>query len=210
MYKNQILLEEHDELNWVKLANPKDEIIIGTKCGMAIRFSIEDLRPLGRSARGVNSMKLRTSDEIIGCDVVPRDYDADLLVITSDGFGKRSKISEFRTQNRGGMGLIATKFKSSSSRLVDLSIVKDTDEIMVVTANGVVTRVSAADISRQGRPATGVRVQTLDGDDTVVSVNKIIDTDEDEKDKSELIEEAKEELNSVVSQGNIFSENSEE
>ena len=197
-------LEENDTLNWVKLAKGNDEIIIGTSCGMAIRFPIEDLRPLGRSARGVNSMKLRTSDEIIGCDVVPKDHDADLLVITSDGFGKRSKISEFRTQNRGGLGLIATKFKSSSSRLVDLSIVKETDEIMVVTANGVVTRVSASDISRQGRPATGVRVQTLDGDDSVVSVNKVIDTDEDEKDKDELIQDAKDELTQISSQGNIF------
>ena len=197
-------LEENDTLNWVKLAKGNDEIIIGTSCGMAIRFPIEDLRPLGRSARGVNSMKLRASDEIIGCDVVPKDYDADLLVITSDGFGKRSKISEFRTQNRGGLGLIATKFKTSASRLVDLSIVKETDEIMVVTANGVVTRVSASDISRQGRPATGVRVQTLDGDDSVVSVNKVIDTDEDEKDKEELVQEAKQELVDVTSQGNIF------
>ena len=199
-------LEENDTLNWVKLAYGNDEIIIGTSCGMAIRFPIADLRPLGRSARGVNSMKLRVSDEIIGCDVVPKDYDADLLVITSDGFGKRSKISEFRTQNRGGLGLIATKFKSSTSRLVDLSIVKENDEIMVVTANGIVTRVSASDISRQGRPATGVKVQSLDGEDTVVSVNKIINTDEeDEKDKNTLVQEAKEELNSVE-QGNIFNE----
>ena len=199
-------LEENDTLNWVKLARSNDEIIIGTSCGMAIRFPIEDLRPLGRPARGVNSMKLRTSDEIIGCDVVPKDYDADLLVITSDGFGKRSKISEFRTQNRGGLGLIATKFKTSQSRLVDLSILKEDDEIMVVTANGVVTRISAADISRQGRPATGVRVQTLDGNDVVVSVNKIIDTEkEDEKAKQELVQDAKQEIQEVMAeQKNIF------
>ena len=202
-------LEENDSLNWVKLAKSNDEIIIGTSCGMAIRFPIEDLRPLGRPARGVNSMKLRSSDEIIGCDVVPKDYDADLLVVTSDGFGKRSKISEFRTQNRGGLGLIATKFKSSNSRLVDLSIVKEEDEIMVVTANGVVTRICASDISRQGRPATGVKVQTLDGEDCVVSVNKIINTDEDEEENKEtLIQEAKEEIARSVEQGNIF--NSEE
>ncbi len=197
-------LEENDSLNWVKVAHGNDEIIIGTSCGMAIRFPIEDLRPLGRPARGVNSMKLRTSDEIIGCDVVPKDYDADLLVVTSDGFGKRSKISEFRTQNRGGLGLIATKFKSSSSRLVDLSIVKEEDEIMVVTANGVVTRVSASDISRQGRPATGVRVQTLDGNDYVVSVNKIINTDKEDEDKEALVQEAKEEIAQSMEQGNIF------
>ncbi|MCQ2789522.1 MAG: DNA gyrase subunit A, partial [bacterium] len=173
-------LEDGDELCWVKLATAKDEIIIGTSCGMAIRFPIQDLRPLGRSARGVTSMKLRTGDSLIGCDVVPRDYDADLLLVTSDGFGKRSKLSEFRTQNRGGIGLIATKFKTSTSRLVALSIVEESDEIMLVTANGVVSRLKAGDISQQGRPATGVRAQNLVDGDSVASATKIINPDEDD------------------------------
>lgn len=174
-------LEDDDSLNWVKLTTPKDEIIIGTSCGMAIRFAVSDLRPLGRSARGVNSMKLRKGDSIIGCDIVPRDYDADLLVVTSDGFGKRSKLSEFRAQNRGGIGLIATKFKSSASRLVALTIVEEKDEIMLVTANGIVTRIKAGDISRQGRPATGVKAQNLVENDMVMSVNKIINPEEDDE-----------------------------
>lgn len=173
-------LEDNDSLNWVKLTTPKDEIIIGTSCGMAIRFPVADLRPLGRSARGVTSMKLRKGDSIIGCDIVPRDYDADLLVVTSDGFGKRSKLSEFRAQNRGGIGLIATKFKSSASRLVALTIVEEKDEIMLVTANGIVTRIKAGDISRQGRPATGVKAQNLVENDMVMSVNKIINPEDDE------------------------------
>ena len=193
-------LEENDELCWVKLAKSNDEIIIGTACGMAIRFPIEDLRPLGRSARGVNSMKLRTGDSIVGCDVVPRDYDADLLVVTSDGFGKRSKLSEFRTQNRGGIGLIATKFKSTESRLVALTIVEEKDEIMLVTSNGIVTRIKAGDISRQGRPATGVKAQNLVDGDTVVSVTKIVDPDNVDEDleklnkKLEAIDKANEEV----------------
>jgi DNA gyrase subunit A len=173
-------LNDGDTLNWVKLAQENDEIIIGTSCGMAIRFPVNDLRPLGRSARGVVSMKLRSDDFIIGCDIVPQEYDADLLVLTSDGFGKHSKLSEFRAQNRGGLGLIATKFKTSASRLVALTIVEEKDEIMVVSANGVVTRVSASAISRQGRPATGVKVQNLMDGDSVVSVNKIVAPDEEE------------------------------
>jgi len=196
-------LEENDTLNWVKLAQDNDEIIIGTSCGMAIRFAISDLRPLGRSARGVNSMKLRTGDTIVGCDVVPRDYDADLLVMTSDGFGKRSKLSEFRPQNRGGLGLIATKFKSAQSRLVALTIVEEKDEIMVVSANGVVTRVSASSISRQGRPATGVKVQNLGENDFVVSVNKIVEPDEDENVKKAGIENEVNEAENNVSQTNL-------
>ena len=194
-------LTDDDTLNWVKLAKGNDEIIIGTSCGMAIRFPIEDLRPLGRSARGVTSMKLRSNDFIVGCDIVPQNYDADLLVMTSDGFGKRTKLSEFRTQNRCGMGLIATKFKSSASRLVALTIVNETEDIMVVSANGVVTRVSASSISRQGRPATGVKVQNLTEGDSVVSVNKIVEPDEE--DEIEILKPAQSE-EIVAPQASLF------
>ena len=200
-------LEEGDELDWVKLANGHDEIIIGTSCGMAIRFPIEDLRPLGRSARGVTSMKLRSGDEIVGCDIVPRNYDADLLVVTSDGFGKRTKLSEFRTQNRGGIGLIATKFKTPSSRLVALTIVKESDDIMMVTANGVVTRLNAGSISRQGRPATGVRAQNLTDNDSVVSVNKIVNPDEDEQIKKDVAAMNALEENKNISQTSLLDDN---
>lgn len=172
-------LDDDDVLDWVKEAQPNDEIIIGTSNGMAIRFAISDLRPLGRSARGVISMKLRKEDTLIGCDIVPKDRDADLLVVTSDGFGKRTPMSEFRPQNRGGMGLIATKFKKLTSRLTTLTIVDEDDEIMIASANGVVTRQKAGQIPRQGRPATGVKVQNMMDDDIIVGVNKIIIPDED-------------------------------
>ena len=184
-------LEEGDTLNWVNVAKNNDEILIGTSCGMAIRFGVSELRPLGRSARGVNSMKLRQGDMIIGSDIVPADYDADLLVVTSDGFGKRSKLSEFRAQNRGGIGLIATKFKTAQSRLVALTIVSEKDDIMVVTANGVVTRINAGDISRQGRPATGVKIQNLQDNDSVITVNKIVgQADDVEKAIEEAVDKA--------------------
>lgn len=173
-------LDDEDVLEWVKEAKSNDEIIIGTSNGMAIRFAISDLRPLGRSARGVISMKLRKEDTLIGCDIVPKDRDADLLVVTSDGFGKRTPMSEFRPQNRGGLGLIATKFKKLTSRLTTLTIVDESDEIMIASANGVVTRQKAGHIPRQGRPATGVRVQNMMDDDTIVAVNKIIVSDDDD------------------------------
>ena len=116
----------------------------------------------------------------LGFEIVGNSNDADLLVVTSDGFGKRTKLSEFRSQNRGGIGLIATKFKSNMSRLVALTIVEEKDEIMLVTSSGIVTRIKAGDISCQGRPATGVRAQNLMENDTVVSVNKIVNTDKDD------------------------------
>ena len=203
-------LDEGDSLCWVKLATAKDEIIIGTSCGMAIRFPIADLRPLGRSARGVTSMKLRSGDEIVGCDIVPQDYDADLLVVTSDGFGKRTKLSEFRTQNRGGLGLIATKFKSAASRLVALTIVKESDDIMMVTASGVVTRLNAGSISRQGRPATGVRAQNLTDKDTVCSVNKIVNPDNDDTILRDNATAEAETVQENVSQGSLLDNNKSE
>lgn len=182
-------LSEDDQLAWVKQAESTDQIIIGTSRGMAIRFAVSDLRPLGRSARGVTSMKLRTDDSLVGCAIVPKDKDADLLVVTTDGFGKRTALSQFRPQNRGGLGLICTKFKKPESRLTTLTIVDEDDEIMIATTNGVVTRQTAADISKQGRPATGVRIQNLMNNDSIAVVNKIvnpkIDEDKIQKDESQ-------------------------
>lgn len=173
-------LDDIDTLGWVKMAEDTNEVIIGTALGMAIRFPVSDLRPLGRSARGVTALKLRSDDSIVGCDIVPKEYSADLLVITTDGYGKRSAISEFRTQNRGGIGLIATKFKNIHSRVTSISIVTEDDEIMIVTSQGVVTRQKVSNISKQGRAATGVCVQSLFEGDSVVAAYKIALKDDDE------------------------------
>ncbi len=185
-------LSDDDELGWVKRTTPNDEVIIGTSNGMAIRFAVSDLRPLGRSARGVISMRLRPQDTIVGCDIVPKDYQADLLVITTDGYGKRTALSEFRPQNRGGIGLICTKFKKPTSKLTTLTIVKAEDEIMIVSMNGVVTRQKVGNISKQGRPATGVRIQALMEHDQVAVVNKIvIPATEEQSEEAEEIAEQK-------------------
>ncbi|MDH4379886.1 MAG: DNA gyrase subunit A [Vampirovibrionales bacterium] len=172
-------LEDGDGLNWVSMCDEKDQVLIGTLFGMAIRFPSADLRPLGRTARGVTAMKLRTGDEIVDFGIVPAgDVSSDLLIVTNDGFGKRTNITEFRAQNRGGLGLIATKFKTPQSRMVSTTIVKDTDELMIVSVNGIVVRMQASAISRQGRSATGVRVQAMDGGDAVANVTKIINVDD--------------------------------
>lgn len=171
-------LEEDDTLSWVQMGDTNDEIIIGTSHGMAIKFPVTELRSLGRSARGVTAIKLRKDDSIVGCEIVPKNYTAELLVVTTDGYGKRTSISEFRSQNRGGIGLICTKFKKPTSRVTSISIVAESDEIMIVTANGIVTRQKVGNISRQGRTATGVCLQTLVENDAVVAVNKIMQVDD--------------------------------
>lgn len=174
-------LENNDYLGWVMAATDQDDLLIGTSLGMAIRFPVKDLRPLGRTARGVTAMKMRAGDEIVDFSTLPNsDHSADVLIITNDGFGKRTNVAEFRSQNRGGIGLISTKFKNAKSRVTNTCIVAENDELMVVSANGVVVRLRTGEISRQGRMATGVRLQNLDENDYVASVTKIVPMDDEE------------------------------
>jgi DNA gyrase subunit A len=174
-------LEDNDYLGWVMSTTDDDDLLIGTSLGMAIRFSVKDLRPLGRTARGVTAMKMRAGDEIVDFSTLPNnDHTADVLIITNDGFGKRTNVAEFRSQNRGGIGLISTKFKNAKSRVTNTCIVTENDEMMVVSANGVVVRLRAGEISRQSRMATGVRMQNLDENDCVASVTKIVPMDDEE------------------------------
>lgn len=178
-----ISLSDDDALNWVAKCNDHDQVLIGTKMGMAIRFPVSDLRPLGRTARGVTSMKLRTGDELVDFSIVnSKDLNACLLVLTNDGFGKRTPMIEFRPQNRGGIGLISTKFKQArTSRVASMCIVNDDDELMVVTQQGIVVRLEASAISQQGRAATGVRIQNMDDGDEVASVMKVVTPEQQEK-----------------------------
>jgi DNA gyrase subunit A len=181
-----INLPDGDSLNWVLVSkNETDSLLIGTQGGMAIRFPVSQLRSMGRNARGVTSMTLRQADMIVDASIIPalpsEGGDAsqppvgDVFIITNDGFGKRTPVEEFRSQNRGGIGLISTKFKNNQSRVARTCIVADDDEVMLVTGNGIVVRLHAKDISRQSRMATGVRIQNLDDNDFVASVTKIVD-----------------------------------
>ncbi|MFM7469575.1 MAG: DNA gyrase subunit A [Vampirovibrionales bacterium] len=169
-------LNDGDELKWVLEANDLDSALITTANGMAIRFAVKDeLRPMGRPARGVKAIELRRGDDIVDFCIAPAypTVPVDILVITNDGYGKRCDFSEFRLQSRGGIGLIATKFKSRTSQLASACIVSPDDEIMIVSAQGIVNRLKSQDISQQGRMATGVKLQSMDDADYVVMVSKI-------------------------------------
>lgn len=189
-----ITLSEGDELGFVRSSFGKSDVIIGTSNGMCIRYSEEELRPMGRTARGVRAITLREQDEIVGCDAIePKDTSC-VLVVTNDGYGKRVKLEEFRQQGRGGVGIIGTKFKTAKSRLACLSVVEPDSQIVIATANGIVVRQQVSEISSQGRMATGVRIQQIAEDDSVVSVSPIVVPDageegdengESEGDKSE-------------------------
>lgn len=176
-----ITLEKEDSLEWVRITDGTKSLILGTHDGMVIRYSEEDVRPMGRTAKGVKAISLREGDKLVGFDIINSgDEDVNLLVVTNDGFGKRIKIGEFRVQGRGGLGLIGTKFKTPKSKLATLRVVGMSDEFIIATSNGVVVRQNVADISFQSRMATGSRVMKLEAEDAVVSVNPIINVDEDE------------------------------
>jgi DNA gyrase subunit A len=196
-----ISLQEDDELRWVRLATVEDSVIIGTRQGMAIHFKADNqqLRPLGRSTKGVKSMKLKGKDELISMDIIPSQIVATidatgeeeeedngeeliseeidkgpwLLAITNNGYGKRVPITKFRLQNRAGMGVRAIKFKTKDDCLVAIDIVNPEEELMIVTNRGIMIRQAVQAISLQSRNATGVRVQKLDKDDAIAAVAPI-------------------------------------
>ncbi len=183
-----ITLNEGDELGWVRPSNGKADVIVGTGDGMCIRYSEDELRPMGRSARGVRAITLREGDRIVGFDVIEPNAGAHVLVVTTDGFGKRVSLDEFRQQGRGGIGLIGTKFKNAQSRLASLRVVKLGDGVIIATANGIVVRQQVDNISAQGRMATGVRIQQLEESDQVVSVTPLVEPEIDSTDTTDLPE----------------------
>jgi DNA gyrase subunit A len=202
-----ISLSEGDELRWVRLAREEDSVIIGSRRGMAIHFKADgqQLRPLGRSTRGVKAMKLKQGDELISMDVLPSQVVANIavgddedetqegedlaadtanqgpwaLVITTGGYGKRVPISLFRLQNRAGIGVRAIRFRKSNDRLAALHIVNQGDEFMIVTSRGIIIRCSVDAISPQSRNATGVRVQKLDEEDAIAAVALVPPSEEE-------------------------------
>jgi len=175
-----ITLNDGDELGWVRPSNGKADVMIGTGDGMCIRYSEAELRPMGRTARGVHAITLREGDKIVGFDVIDPNEQAFALIVTNDGFGKRVKLDEFRQQGRGGIGLIGTKFKNAASRMASLRVVRPGDGVMIATVNGIVVRQQVDNISAQGRMATGVRIQQLGEDDQVVSVTSLVEPNVEE------------------------------
>ncbi len=175
-----INLDKGDSLAWVRISDGTKTFVLGTADGMVIRYNEGEVRPMGRAAKGVKAITMREGDKLVGFDVVDSSEEINLLLVTNDGFGKRVKISEFRVQGRGGLGLIGTKFKTPKSKLAAIRAVTQKEEFMIATSNGVIVRQKVNDIPHQGRMATGVRVQNIDENDEVVSVNPMVNPDDDE------------------------------
>ena len=152
-------LKKGDEVVKVRPTSGKDDVLLITRKGKAIRFKEENARPMGRTATGVIGIRLDDDDEVVVCDIIHAD--AELLVITQFGYGKRTKLSEFPRKGRGGKGVIAAKLTRPRGEIVGASVVRPGDEVFLISNDGVVIRMAVNTISRQGRPATGVRVMNL-------------------------------------------------
>jgi len=191
-----ISLEEGDALCWVRLAQPGDSVLIGSRNGITIHFRLsdEELRPLGRTARGVRAMNLRPGDQLVSMDVLPveladrvegsaadavEEEEGDevaasegpwVLVASASGLGKRVPVDQFRLQKRAGMGLRAIKFRRDGDVLVGLKVLGSGEELLLVSEKGVIVRMRADAVPQQSRAATGVRLQRLDSGDRLAEV----------------------------------------
>ena len=201
-------LVEGDALTWVRLALPGDSILIGSRNGMTIHFRLtdEELRPLGRTARGVRAMNLRPGDQLVSMDVLPAeladqvasagigddtpDDEAEevapsegpwVLVAAASGLGKRVPVDQFRLQKRAGMGLRAIKFRQKGDVLVGLKVLGAGEELLLVSEKGVIVRTQADAIPQQSRAATGVRLQKLDSGDRLTEVVLVPPAPEEEE-----------------------------
>jgi DNA gyrase subunit A len=163
-----ISLDDDDELGWVKITRGKEDLIIVSEKGQAIRFAEEDVRPMGRTAAGVMAMRLDTGDAVTGVDVVVPGHD--LLLVTDGGFGKRTPLDEFRCQSRYGKGVRAIALTARTGRVVGARVVSPDDEVTCISANGIILRTSVRNVSRQGRYSRGVTIMDLRDGDVVASV----------------------------------------
>jgi len=155
-----ININEGDELISVKKSNGSDEVIMVSRNGQAIRFSEKDCRPMGRASQGVKGMRLKGDDEVLSMIVV-KELDADLFILTENGFGKRTALSHYNRQKRGGQGVRTLKITEKKGKATGAGILKDEYDLMIISESGVLIRIPARSISRTGRSTQGVKVINL-------------------------------------------------
>ena len=175
-------LEDGDKLIGVQVTDGQREILLGTKQGITIRFLESDVRPMGRTAYGVKGITLEEGNEVIGMETITPDSTTAILTMTEGGYGKRTPVGEYRVQGRGGKGIISVKTTERNGLAVGFLQVRDSDEIMLMAAQGKVLRCKVGDIREIGRNTQGVRILDLDGDeDRVVAVARLADNGEREE-----------------------------
>ena len=175
-----IKLDEGDELRWIKRTTGENDVIISTSAGQAIRFNEKDTRPMGRSARGVRGVRLRPNDSVVGMDIVTGD-DQTLLVVSEKGFGKRTKVSNFPSHKRGGVGIKAAVVTTKTGPIISVQTIDpEITEALLVSQNGQTIRLGLSDIKLLGRTTQGVTIMRLSDGDAVSSIGLMADRPQDE------------------------------
>lgn len=179
-----INLDDKDELKWVGMTTGEDEVLISTSRGQAIRFNEKDVRPMGRSARGVRGIRLRSGDRVIGMNIVEKD--SYIFVISELGYGKRTKVEQFTAHTRGGVGIRAAVVNNKTGDLIGVKTLSgaNTQEVIIISINGQTIRLGLKETPQLGRATQGVRIMRLNEGDKVVSlalVDKTIETEDEDK-----------------------------
>ena len=181
-----LTLEEGDRLLGVDITDGTRDILLGSRLGIVIRFRESDVRPVGRTARGVRGIALDEENAVIGMVTITSESQSSILTVTERGYGKRTQVEEYRTQSRAGKGVISVKVTDKNGPAISFHQVWDADEVMLMSAEGMILRARMTDIREIGRNAQGVRVMDLPDDDRLVGVAKLAEPDEE--DPSEVSE----------------------
>jgi DNA gyrase subunit A len=201
---NAITIRENDELLEAKLTNGSNEILMALKSGKAIRFNEVKVRPMGRNAAGVKGVKLSgEKDEVVGMICLENNIN-DILVVSENGYGKRSKLDDYRVTNRGGKGVKTINITDKTGSLIAIKNVTDNDDLMIINENGVIIRMGVAELRVMGRATQGVRLINLKENDKIAAVAKVSKEDEKEISENSEVNINEENLESEDSNGKII------
>jgi len=178
---NAITIREDDTLLEAKLTTGESQVMLALKSGKAIRFEEAKTRPMGRNASGVRGIRLQDekTDEVIGMIAVD-DMESNILVVSENGYGKRSSLEDYRITNRGGKGVKTISITEKTGNLVSIKNVTDEDDLMIINKSGIAIRMAVADLRVMGRATQGVKLINLKGSDSIAAVAKVMKDDEDE------------------------------
>src|SRR5689334_3745732 len=171
-------VEEGDAVIAVQVSEGSNEVFIGTRNGMSIRFPESDVRSMGRTAGGVRGIELRDQDEVVAMEVLKPG--GTILSVTEQGFGKRTELEEYRLQSRGGVGIINIQASDRNGKVIGVAQVSDVDELMLITQQGKILRMASKDIRTIGRATQGVRLIDIEGDDRAVSIARLAEQESDD------------------------------
>jgi DNA gyrase subunit A len=179
-------VEEGDAVIAVEMSDGNEQIFLGTRDGMAIRFEETDVRPMGRMAYGVRGISLRDDDQVVAMEVVRQG--GTLLTVAQNGYGKRTELDEYRLQSRGGVGIINIQTSDRNGKVVGIAYVNDDDELMIISQQGMILRMRAGDVRAIGRATQGVRLIEMEEGDAVVAIAKLAEKEEGNGEPDQLVD----------------------